>query len=108
MTKKNDVRSQQTGCVYRLFNKRGELLYIGCSKNVLGRLPMHYQTKPWAKQIRLITIGPRRRIGIALYEERVAIATEKPKYNLLWTEKYTNKVMKSEFAGYRGVQFAIK
>lgn len=74
-----------TDYVYRLFNREGDLLYVGLSNNPSIRVDYHELTKSWWSEVdprlhRAEAFGSRRE---ARQAERNAITTEGPKYNIM-------------------------
>jgi predicted GIY-YIG superfamily endonuclease len=66
--------------LYRHYNVRGVLLYVGQSANALGRLAEHQNYSRWFDQVSYVTIV---RVAKHLINqaERQAIKAEKPIYN---------------------------
>lgn len=69
--------------VYRLYDARGDLLYVGCTGSIVSRLTTHTALKPWWSEVRTITLGDPLPRGVALDAEVVAIRSEHPRYNIL-------------------------
>jgi GIY-YIG catalytic domain len=72
---------QRSNTVYRFFNSKGDLLYVGVAGNPGLRLRAHAKTKSWWSEVATATFR-----HFATYEEAVAaedaaIKTESPKYN---------------------------
>ncbi len=71
--------------VYRLVNKRGDTLYIGCTQNIEQRLGEHRRHGAhghlWTSAV---LDGPYNR-QTARRIEHEAITTEKPPFNCEWT-----------------------
>jgi len=73
--------------LYRHYDKRGELLYVGISINAFTRLSSHLRKSHWSRSIRTMTIDyydTRKEVRAA---ERAAIEREKPKHNILMNGK---------------------
>jgi hypothetical protein len=69
--------------LYRLYDKAGELLYIGItSRQWPARAQQHASSKPWWPQVAAMTFEELPSPEEALVAERRAIATEKPRYNI--------------------------
>lgn len=69
--------------VYRMFDENDELLYVGITANLPGRLAQHRAEKPWwtlVARIELRHLDSRRE---ALDSERYLIVTEKPLWNVV-------------------------
>jgi hypothetical protein len=45
-----------TAVLYRMFDADGNLLYVGCTMNILSRTSTHVYVKPWAGDIALIRL----------------------------------------------------
>lgn len=76
----NDYYEVMSHCVYRHIDKRGRLLYVGCSLNPVARLFQH-QRSEWFRNLARIEIehvGSKRE---ALAKEWEIIIREKPIYN---------------------------
>ena len=67
--------------LYRLFDARGELLYVGISGNVGRRLAQHDRTKDWAGRISHVAVEHHVTRSSAQAAERLAIRTEQPRFN---------------------------
>jgi len=68
--------------VYRIFDKTGRLIYVGCSYNPEARINTHRTTMFWGDQIHRIklTVHPNKRAGH--YAEKIAIHSEHPRFNV--------------------------
>lgn len=67
--------------LYRHFDRRGRLLYVGVSLCTVARLCAHRVTGLWFKHISQITIAHYPSRKKALAAERRAIKHENPKFN---------------------------
>lgn len=67
--------------VYRMFDRAGDLLYVGVSLAVMTRFVQH-SDKPWADEIANMTIERFPTRQAALDAEAVAITMEDPRYNV--------------------------
>lgn len=70
-------------CVYRIYDARGELLYIGCSINVFVRSTAHATLKNWWRKVATIKVRHYKTDTAALSAEADAIFNESPKFNRL-------------------------
>lgn len=68
--------------LYRHFDRKGVLLYVGISKNPLNRLGEHSHQSLWFKSIANITIKWHRTRESAEKHEDIAIKKEKPIHNI--------------------------
>jgi hypothetical protein len=68
--------------LYRHFDKEGNLLYVGISKNPFIRLQIHSQRSSWIKDVANITIEWHPTRKIAEDYEDAAIKSEDPLYNI--------------------------
>src|SRR4051812_48825187 len=68
--------------LYRHFDKKGQLLYIGISLSTAARLMEHRSGSGWAGKIATITIERFRSRKVALEAERLAIQAEHPIHNV--------------------------
>lgn len=70
--------------LYRFYDADGTLLYIGISKSAIARMAQHADDKSWWHDVARMEVeriaGQRRNAEQA---ERHAIATEKPKHNIV-------------------------
>lgn len=68
--------------VYRVYGRRGALLYVGVTGDLHKRFRAHSDRTPWWPEVqRWTTDGPFPQAE-ALRVEATAIATERPKYNV--------------------------
>ena len=67
--------------LYRHFNERGELLYVGVSLHVLTRTVQHRQGSHWFDDVTRIEIERHQSEAQAKAAEAKAIREEKPKFN---------------------------
>lgn len=67
--------------LYRHFNSKNDLLYVGISINVLRRLLQHKSSSNWFDIITYVTITRFNSHTEAIKAERKAIINENPKYN---------------------------
>lgn len=67
--------------VYRLYNKRGTLLYVGSTTNVGARLQNHRGSQPWWPQVRKVRLDHFETIAEARSTEGEAIYAERPRHN---------------------------
>ncbi len=67
--------------LYRHFDAKGKLLYVGVSLNALQRLEHHRSTSHWFRDIRKITIEYHEGRYASLVAEHNAIKNENPLYN---------------------------
>lgn len=69
--------------LYRHFDAKGKLLYVGISLSATYRLSQHKQASPWFGEIARVEIEKCETRAQALEKERVAIVEEKPTHNLM-------------------------
>lgn len=69
--------------LYRLFGADDELLYVGVSKQFGKRWQDETYSKPWWPEVRRQTIDWHETRVAALKAEAEAIATERPRHNLI-------------------------
>lgn len=72
-----------TTVVYRLYDKRRTLLYVGISKTLMGRMSQHADGKAWWPQVARIDVEHFLSRDAALEAERVAIQSERPLHNVV-------------------------
>ena len=75
------MRKRMT-CLYRHFDDAGNLLYVGIALSPLSRLRAHRSRAHWFDDIASITIERFSDLAAARKAERVAAATEGPRFNL--------------------------
>jgi predicted GIY-YIG superfamily endonuclease len=87
--------------LYRYYDKRKRLLYIGISINPFKRLSQHKRDKSWEHLIHDIKIETFKTRKEAFIEEEKAIKSENPRWNKIHNknrkidhEWYINKVAK--------------
>lgn len=68
--------------LYRYYNVKGELLYIGISRSAFKRLSQHKIDSAWVSDELFIKIESFDSRGLALAAEKEAIKTEYPKFNI--------------------------
>ena len=83
-TERDKLQEGTDQWLYRMFNKEGDLLYVGISNNPFARLRAHSREKPWIEEVsrweREYFVG-RKAVREAELE---AIRLEKPKYNIAY------------------------
>lgn len=67
--------------VYRFFDEYGELLYVGCTGNLLARVQWHRAHQPWWSSVARLTVVEYGNQVAALAAELEAIQTELPLFN---------------------------
>jgi predicted GIY-YIG superfamily endonuclease len=70
----------ETHSVYRLYNRHGALLYVGCTSNFEKRLGEH-RRKSWAREVTRHVVEEHPDRKSALAAERAAIRAECPRHN---------------------------
>jgi len=68
--------------LYRHFDAAGDLLYIGCSSNVIRRTEQHEIQSHWLPEVATITVEHFAIVTDALAAEEAAIRAENPKHNI--------------------------
>ena len=68
--------------LYRHFNQKGVLLYVGISLSTVARLTQHRTASHWYNDIASVTVEKFESRAAALRAERCAIAKENPVHNL--------------------------
>lgn len=69
--------------LYRYYNLKDELIYVGISNNPVNRASEHKREKTWFTEIRRITVDWFDRRESALEAEKTAIQKYSPKYNIV-------------------------
>lgn len=69
--------------VYRAYGHDGDLLYVGRSIQPRGRLASHASTKVWWHLVSFLTLEQFDSFAECQTAERNAIATERPRYNVV-------------------------
>jgi DNA-binding XRE family transcriptional regulator/predicted GIY-YIG superfamily endonuclease len=77
------VNAQKQYMIYRVYDDKGGLLYVGMSKSAMARVKDHFATSPWGKTACTITIEVVADREAALLAERSAIKAEKPMHNIV-------------------------
>jgi predicted GIY-YIG superfamily endonuclease len=72
-----------TCAVYRLYNVRAELLYVGMSSNPRARFAQHAERQPWWDTVAFYRIEWHATRGAAADVESAAILAEHPMHNAL-------------------------
>ncbi len=73
--------------LYRVFDQKDQLLYIGISKTVLARMAQHFATKDWIPNDGYIKWSTYPTRLAAQEAERQAITNEKPKWNVAFNDE---------------------
>lgn len=68
--------------LYRHFDKRGRLLYVGVSHDALKRANDHFRDKSWAKDVARFDVQHFPSRDLALAAEKTAIIAELPLHNI--------------------------
>lgn len=90
MLRRDSIRSQMKNLaaprfLYRCFDAKGLLLYVGLSSDIVRRLQVHGSASPWSGKVQRVEaerVGSRKQ---ALKAERDAINSEQPAHNTLKT-----------------------
>lgn len=70
-------------CVYRCFDKRGDLLYIGSTKNWLSRQAAHRNGTWWWPVVKDVELESYDDLADARAAEAAAIQSERPRLNVM-------------------------
>ena len=68
--------------VYKLYDRHGELLYVGVSLSVAQRMGQHRQGKSWWRQVARIEVTHASSRQVALFMELALIRACRPRYNV--------------------------
>jgi excinuclease UvrABC nuclease subunit len=68
--------------LYRHFNSKNELLYVGISLSAVHRLEQHKRTAHWFEDLKRVEIERFSSRIEAMDAEKRALETEQPKYNI--------------------------
>ena len=77
----SDMANSPT-CVYRCYDELGDLLYVGLTRNTLGRFSKHAHQKPWWPEVEHIELEWFETRDEAFAAEKRAIAAEDPAFNI--------------------------
>lgn len=75
---------EQPNCIYRFYDRDGQLLYVGVTADIGGRWKTHSKTKPSWRQVASATIEHFDSRAEALEAEEVAIRAERPAWNITY------------------------
>ena len=90
-----EMKEKQTE-LYRYFDKKGTLLYVGISLNAVSRAAQHRIASFWYKNASSITIERFPNRQSALNAEKEAIQKENPVHNVYYNSyKYKNEEMEN-------------
>jgi len=81
--------------LYRHFNSKDELMYIGISLSTVARLSQHKEHSHWFSDITKVTIEKYETREEVLLAEKQAIQTEKPLYNIKHNKPKKEKKLSS-------------
>lgn len=90
LRKRRRVLNSRPAAVYRYFDEKQRLLYVGISASALTRMAAHKSTARWFRRARFVTVEWYHNRWDALEAEARAICTEYPRYNIghiLFTSK---------------------
>ena len=73
----------QNHVLYRFYDTSGDLLYVGITADPVSRWRSHRGEKPWWHEVTNITLEVHPDRDTVLAAETIAIATEKPRYNIV-------------------------
>ncbi len=68
--------------LYRLFDQKHQLLYVGISASAIARLSQHMSEKPWAGEVAHVAVEHYETRQEAAAAERQANVEERPRYNV--------------------------
>ena len=93
--------------LYRFYNAKGLLLYVGRSTNAIRRMCEHKSENiKWTHQVSLIKIVKFRSVKKAIKMEKDAIESECPVYNVLRKRVSKGKLLtQAEAAKYLGISY---
>ena len=77
--------------VYRVYNERDGLLYIGCTHDITDRMRTHAKRAPWFWRMDSLITEEFPDMKSARLAEYLAIADEAPLYNVLGTWSRTQR-----------------
>ena|ERR1035437_127174 len=76
-------KEQMPHAVYRLLDRTGAVLYIGCSQNPFGgRLYVHGSVQPWIKEVATVKVEWFPTWTDGRRAEAIAVRAENPRYNI--------------------------
>jgi len=81
-------KTKTTHILYRMWDAKEELIYIGISRSAMVRLSQHQQTKEWAAEVHNITLEYFDSRELCKLAETKAIKSEKPKYNIVHNQNW--------------------
>ncbi|WP_136244883.1 GIY-YIG nuclease family protein [Mycobacterium intracellulare] len=73
--------------LYRFYNAREELLYIGITRHPMARFRSHQKDKTWWPEVAAITVENHASRNQLMIAERRAIMAEKPLYNKAFNDR---------------------
>lgn len=79
-------------CVYYCYNADSEILYIGCTKNLLDRFSWHKLRSAWVKDLHAVRLRWFESRRDARRFEENAISRNRPYYNMLVSKRMNGKV----------------
>lgn len=86
--------------VYRIYDTRERLIYVGCTSNLFGRLKAHQLNSWWVHMAARVKAKVYADSGAALAVERDAIDTEHPRWNLRGSWKHRARWSEQDYADY--------
>lgn len=82
-TRRDFLRSFEAHYVYRYFDEAGDLLYVGCTKDVEARERQHRTASHWFPSVARRTVKQFADRDRARHAERVTVASEHPQHNVI-------------------------
>lgn len=91
-----DAIAKLEGHVYRQFNRKGKLLYVGSTSDVMRRTSEHGRNKDWFHEVHHITVEHYATREQAYWAEEIAIKNERPLYNVVHNGQRSDYVTSNE------------
>jgi predicted GIY-YIG superfamily endonuclease len=85
--KRRRAEERRWNVVYKLYDKKGRLLYVGISVSAIARLKTHCHDKNWFRRVHSAEFEHVRGRQAALARERELIEELRPEYNVTHNEE---------------------
>jgi len=90
--------------LYRHYDKKGTLLYVGVSLSFFRRLANHKSYSRWFDQVTTITLETFETKEEMLQKEKEVIKKEKPKFNVMYLNTVSKTLTVSQMSEYLGIK----
>ena len=83
-------------CVYRAYDEKGTLLYVGCTYDFAARRKQHGRKSAWSQNATRWSVRWHPNRSAALAAEHLAIITEDPRFNVSYEDRARRSAMTAD------------